>query len=76
MSRGKRKKRSWGDLSRNERAGVAGAGVVQIGLLAAALVDIARLPAEEIKGPKAAWAAASFINFAGPIAYFAFGRKR
>jgi hypothetical protein len=76
VARGKRKKRSWSDLSRNERAGVAGAGVVQIGLLAAALVDIARRPAEEIKGPKAAWAAASFINFAGPIAYFAFGRKR
>jgi Phospholipase_D-nuclease N-terminal len=71
-----RKKRSWNDLSRNERAGVVGVGVVQIGLLAAALTDIARRPAEQIKGPKAAWAAASFINFAGPIAYFAFGRKR
>jgi hypothetical protein len=72
----KRKKRSWSDLSRNERAGVVGVGVVQVSLLGAALVDIARRPADQVKGPKAAWAAASFINFVGPISYFAFGRRR
>ena len=42
----------------------------------AALVDIRRRPAEQIKGRKAAWVAVSFINTFGPLAYFKFGRRR
>jgi hypothetical protein len=47
-------------------------------LLAAALADIYRRPAEEINGSKWLWSAAALVNFMGigPIAYFAFGRKR
>jgi len=51
-------------------------GVVQIGLLAAALTDIYRRPQEEIRGNKWLWMAAAFVNFVGPISYFLFGRKR
>jgi hypothetical protein len=72
----KRKKKRWSDLSREERAGIAGVGVVQVGLLVAALVDIVRRPADQIKGSKPLWAALSFVNFVGPIAYFRFGRRR
>jgi Phospholipase_D-nuclease N-terminal len=72
----KQKKKRWSDLSREKRAGIAGVGVVQVGLLIAALVDIVRRPADQIKGSKPLWAAASFINFVGPLAYFRFGRKR
>jgi hypothetical protein len=32
--------------------------------------------AGEIRGSKRVWTAVSFINFAGPICYFAFGRRR
>ena len=42
----------------------------------AALADLRRRPAEQINGSKRLCVAASFVNFAGPIAYFAFGRKR
>jgi hypothetical protein len=73
---GRRSKKRWSDLSTSQRAGVAGAGVVQLSLLAAALIDLRRRPADQIKGSKAMWVAVSFVNFLGPLAYFAFGRKR
>jgi hypothetical protein len=74
MSRGS--KQRWSDLSTPRRAGVAGAGVVQLALLVAALLDLRRRPADQIKGSKAVWVGVSFVNFVGPLAYFAFGRRR
>jgi len=71
-----RKKQQWKDLSSGQRRAIAGAGVVQLALMLAALLDLRRRPADEIRGPKAAWVAASFVNTIGPLSYFAFGRKR
>jgi hypothetical protein len=51
-------------------------GCGQLALLVAALTDIRRRPASEIKGGKRLWTALAFVNGVGPIAYFAFGRKR
>jgi hypothetical protein len=45
-------------------------------LLIAALIDIRRRPAKQIRGNKLLWTAAVFVNFIGPISYFVFGRKR
>jgi hypothetical protein len=48
-------------------------------LKVAALVDLARRPSNEVRGSKAAWAAAvSSISCLGavPIAYFAWGRRK
>jgi hypothetical protein len=39
-------------------------------------VDLRRRPGDRVKGTKAAWAAASFVNYLGPIAYFVLGRIR
>jgi hypothetical protein len=52
-------------------------GLVRFALLAVALADIYRRPAEEINGSKWLWSAVAFANFMGigPIAYFLFGRK-
>lgn len=50
--------------------------VVQVALTVAALLDLRGRDADEIRGSKPAWAAASFVNFVGPIAYFTFGRRR
>jgi hypothetical protein len=69
-------RKKWSDLSTGQKRGIALSGAVQIGLLIAALTDIHRRPAGEIRGSKWVWTAASFINFAGPISYFAFGRRR
>ena len=74
-SRRKTKKR-WSDLSPRQRRAIIAAGVVQNGLLAAALIDLRRRPAEQVNGSKRLWLAVSFVNFAGPIAYFVYGRKR
>jgi hypothetical protein len=69
-------KRQWSDLTALQRRAIIGAGTAQIGLLVAALLDIRRRPAKQIRGPKKLWTAASFVNFVGPIAYFVAGRKR
>ncbi len=65
----------WQDLSAQTKMRFMGMGVIQITLLVAALWDIRRRPATEIRGRKELWMAISFINFIGPIAYFIFGRK-
>jgi Phospholipase_D-nuclease N-terminal len=61
-------------LTLRQKKIIAVAAAAQLSLLTAALFDIWRRPAEQIKGPKRLWAAAAFINFAGPISYFLFGR--
>ena len=70
--------KNWSDLTAREKAPFVVRGIVQFALLAAALVDIHRRPAEEINGSKWVWSAVAFVNFMGigPIAYFIFGRKR
>ena len=75
MSRSSKKKR-WSDLSTEQRIGVIALGTFQVSLQIAALVDIRRRPAKQIKGRKATWVAISFINTFGPLAYFKFGRRR
>ncbi|MEE2523265.1 PLD nuclease N-terminal domain-containing protein [Pseudarthrobacter sp. J47] len=69
-------KKTWGELPPGRRAGVIAVGVVQVTLLILAQRDISRRPAELIRGPKAAWRLASFINFVGPMGYFIFGRLK
>jgi hypothetical protein len=69
-------KRRWRDVSPGKRAGIIAAGVVQNSLLVAALVDLRRRPAKKVRGDKRLWAAASFVSWIGPIAYFTYGRKR
>ena len=72
MSRNK----SWNELSVVSRWRVAILGITQLALQFVALRDLVKRPAAEVRGAKGAWAAASFINFLGPIAYLAFGRLR
>ncbi len=69
-------KKRWKDLSPRQRWGIVLAGAAQLALLIAALLDIYRRPAEEIRGSKKLWALASFVNFVGPLAYFLFGHRR
>jgi hypothetical protein len=64
------------DLTAPQRAVLGALVVLQLGLLAAALFDLSRRPARKVRGDKRLWVAASFVNYAGPLAYFAYGRKR
>ena len=68
--------RRWSELSRGQRRTVVALGAAQLSLQAAALIDLARRPAAEVNGDKRVWAAVTFVNWAGPLAYFARGRRR
>ena len=70
-----RSKKRWSDLSPGQRRAIIVAGVVQNSLLVAALVDIRRRPAKKVRGDKRLWAAASFVSWIGPIAWFTYGRR-
>jgi len=67
----------WSELTAHQRAALITRGVVQFGLLAAALRDLRNRPADRIRGPKALWVAVSGVNYLGlgPLVYFGFGRR-
>ena len=68
-------KKTWNDLTGAQQAGLGLLGMVQLGLLVAAQIDLPRRPDEQVNGPKAVWRAVALINFFGPLAYFAIGRR-
>ncbi len=72
-------KRRWSDLSPRSRRliviGAVGEGLLKI----AAIVDLVRRPADQIRGRKWVWATAIvLVNSVGavPLAYFFRGRRR
>jgi len=72
-------RKKWNDLSPRTRRLIVLASAIEGALKVAALIDLARRPASEVRGSKARWAAAvAFVNALGavPIAYFAFGRRK
>jgi hypothetical protein len=72
------KMRRWEDLSERSRRLVLVAGIGEGILKTAALLDLVRRPAAEVRGSKAAWATAIvLVNSVGavPIAYFVRGRR-
>jgi hypothetical protein len=69
----------WSDLSERDRRLLVAVAVADGALRVAALIDIKRRPAGQIRGSKRIWAAVvAFVNSAGvlPISYFVFGRRR
>ena len=72
-------KTRWSELSERTRRRIVLSWVFDGTLKIVALVDLKRRPGSEIRGSKAAWAAAVvLINAMGaaPIAYFIFGRRK
>lgn len=49
---------------------------VEVVVIAAVERDIARRPAERIRGPKLLWRAVATQNLIGPLAYLTLGRSR
>jgi len=72
-------RRQWSDLSPRSRTLIIAAATAEAGLKAAALIDIKRRPASQIRGPKWLWATVVVLvnSFgAAPASYFLFGRRR
>jgi len=65
----------WSDLSPAQRLAWVTLVAIQFGLATAAWTDLARRPAEKVRGPKWRWAAAIAVNFVGPLAWFRWGRR-
>lgn len=70
------KRKRWSELTPLQQVGIMILVSIQISLLVSALSDIYHRPADQINGSKIGWTLLSFVNFIGPLAYFAFGRKR
>jgi Family of unknown function (DUF5652)/Phospholipase_D-nuclease N-terminal len=71
-------KRAWSNLDESTRKLIIAVAVVEGILKVAALIDIKRRPASQIRGPKWLWApVVAVVNSAGvvPISYFVFGRQ-
>jgi hypothetical protein len=69
----------WSDLSERTRKLIITAAAADAALRIAALIDIKRRPASQIRGRKLLWAVVvTVVNSAGivPTSYFVFGRRR
>lgn len=75
MSRNVPGRPRWRDLTCGQKAALSVSAMMQFGLAAAAWTDLVRRPPAQVRGPKWRWAALIAVNFAGPIAYFRWGRK-
>jgi hypothetical protein len=72
-------RRRWSDLSERRRRLLVAAAVAEGILKLAALIDITRRPASQIRGQKWIWATVvAVVSSAGvvPVSYFVFGRRR
>jgi hypothetical protein len=63
------------DMTTQQRAGIAVVGAIEAALTLASLVDLARRPAGEIRGPKALWVPGVFVQPVGPLLYLLWGRR-
>jgi len=69
----------WSELSPRTRRLIIGAAVAEGLLKLAALIDLKRRPASQVRGPRWVWATlVAVVSSFGllPISYFLFGRRR
>lgn len=65
----------WKDLDPAQRRLVIAGAAIEVVLTTVALVDLARRPRDQVRGPKLAWVAACVVQPVGPIAYLVAGRR-
>lgn len=70
------KKKRWSDFSTAQQTGLAAVALVELVLTTKALADLARRPADQVRGPKLAWVLGCFVQPFGPALYLRFGRRR
>ena len=70
-----KQKKKWSELTAWQRILTVTLLVLQISLATAAWIDLSRRPPELVRGKKWWWGSTIGLNFFGPVAYFAFGRR-
>jgi len=68
-------KKRWSDLTPNQQRAVVAGAAVELVLTTVALADLARRPASDVRGPRAAWILAMVVQPFGPLAYLSLGRR-
>jgi hypothetical protein len=68
--------RSWSELTDAQKTAILVLVSVELSLTATAYVDLARRPAAQVRGRKAAWAIGILVQPVGPILYLAWGARR
>jgi hypothetical protein len=70
-----RQKKKWSDLTSAQQRAIKVGTALEAMLTMAAARDVARRPADQVRGSKAVWALAFVVQPFGPLAYFAAGRR-
>ena len=65
----------WSDLTLTQQGLILASGAVELALTVAALFDLARRPADQVRGPKPLWVLGCIVQPVGPLAYLALGRR-
>jgi hypothetical protein len=68
-------KKRWSELSPGSRAAIVAGGVAELVVTAYALRDLLGRPAGLVRGPKALWCAALFVQPVGSPLYLLAGRR-
>jgi Phospholipase_D-nuclease N-terminal len=68
-------KKRWSDLTRTQQGLIIASAAVELVFTVAALVDLARRPADQVRGPKSLWVLGCLVQPVGPVAYLALGRR-
>jgi hypothetical protein len=72
---GKRRRKTWSDLSPRSRAAIVALGLAELVVTGVALRDLVRRPADLVRGPKELWAPILFVQPVGSPLYLLAGRR-
>ncbi|MGB3412433.1 MAG: PLDc N-terminal domain-containing protein [Microthrixaceae bacterium] len=70
------KKRTWAELSTGAKVAVIAGGLAEAVVTGAAVRDLRQRERASLRGPKWLWFMASAVQPFGPLAYFAFARRK
>ena len=71
-----RTKKRWSDLTSAQKGAIVVGGVAELVITVAAVRDLSRRQAAQIRGPKAFWLLTFFVQPVGPLSYFALARRQ
>ncbi|GAA1941517.1 PLD nuclease N-terminal domain-containing protein [Nocardioides marmoribigeumensis] len=74
MAATKSRKR-WSDLTPTQQRLIVAGGAVELVMTTVAARDLARRSSDQVRGPRALWAAALVVQPVGPLAYLRLGRR-